>query len=442
MINRVRTYLDREIGLEANAVVYVALSGGADSTALLLIMKELGYRLQALHCNFHLRGEESDRDQAFVEELCRKYDVPLSVRHFETEKYAKERGISIEMAARELRYDWFQTLSNSPLKGEDIDSLPLREGRGGSVAVAHHRDDQAETLLLNLLRGTGLRGLAGMQPRHDGIIRPLLCVGRRDILDYLESKGQSYVTDSTNSERIAQRNRIRLDLIPMLQSLNPHAVEHLCLACDNVRQSLPYYIKGIETTFKEQDITADSFPLHAIPSRTLLHEWLAGKGFNRTQEEEMLEASSTTLAGRNGVGKMWHSGTHTVLLDREALLLSPRSLSIVNCQLSIKKEIVCRIEETGANIAYFDADTLTAPIEVRPVREGDAFVPFGMKGRKLVSDFLTDRKVNRLQKAEVLVATCGDDIIWLIGHRSDNRFRVTDRTSRILKLTCTFPDPH
>ena len=126
MINRVRTYLDREIGLEANAVVYVALSGGADSTALLLVMKELGYRLQALHCNFHLRGEESNRDQAFVEELCRKYDVPLSVRHFETEKYAKERGISIEMAARELRYDWFQTLSNSPLKGEDIDSLPLR----------------------------------------------------------------------------------------------------------------------------------------------------------------------------------------------------------------------------------------------------------------------------------------------------------------------------
>ena len=134
-------------------------------------------------------------------------------------------------------------------------------------------------------------------------------------------------------------------------------------------------------------------------------------------------------------GKMWHSPTHTVLRDREALLLAPRQLSIVNCGLSIKEEIVSCIEETGPHIAYFDADLLTAHIEVRPVREGDAFVPFGMKGRKLVSDFLTDRKVNRLRKAETFVATCGDDIIWLIGHRSDNRYRVTEKTKRILKLS-------
>lgn len=421
MTDKVRTYLDREIGLEANALVCVALSGGADSTALLLVLKELGYRLHALHCNFHLRGEESDSDQAFVEELCKTYDVPLSVRHFQTEEVAKERGISIEMAARDLRYEWFREVT---------------KGTTSCIAAGHHRDDQAETLLLNLLRGTGLRGLAGMQPRHDGIIRPLLCVGRRDILDYLEGKGQPYVTDSTNTERIAQRNRIRLDLIPLLQSLNPHAVEHLCLACDNVRQSLPYYIKGIGATFQEHGITEKSFPLKWAAEAALLHEWLAGKGFNRTQEEEMLEASSPTFAGRNSIGKMWHSRTHTVLRDREALLLAPRSLSIANYGLSINEEIVSRIEETGADIAYFDADLLTAPIEVRPVREGDAFVPFGMKGRKLVSDYLTDRKVNRLQKAEALVATCGDDIIWLIGYRSDNRYRVTDRTTRILKLTC------
>ena len=418
-------------------MVLVALSGGADSTALLLIMKELGYKLHALHCNFHLRGEESNRDQAFVEELCKKYDVPLSVRHFQTAEVAKERGISIEMAARELRYDWFKTLSNSPLKGENIIPLPLREGRGGSfIAVAHHRDDQAETLLLNLLRGTGLRGLAGMPPKHDGIIRPLLCLSREEILQYLESKGQAYVTDSTNSERIAQRNRLRLDVMPLLRSINPSAIEHLCLACDNVRKSLPYYKKGIEAAFKEQGITADTFPIIQIQSHnqteqlsTLLHEWLRGKGFNASQEEEMLGALES------GVGKMWHSATHTVLRDRDALLLAPRSLSIVNCQLSIKEEIVSCIGETGPDIAYFDADLLTEPIEVRPVREGDAFVPFGMKGRKLVSDFLTDRKVNRLQKAETFVATCGDDIIWLIGYRSDNRFRVTDKTRRILKLT-------
>ena len=413
MINKVRTYIDREIGLEESSLVLVALSGGADSTALLLIMKELGYRLRALHCNFHLRGGESNRDQAFVEELCRKYDVPLSVRHFQTEEVAKERGISIEMAARELRYDWFREV--------------MKNTKASCIAIAHHCDDQAETLLLNMLRGTGLRGLAGMQAKHDGIIRPLLCLSRKEILEYLESRGQSYVTDSTNSEYTCLRNRIRLDVIPLLRSINPSAVEHLCLASENVRQSIPYYIKGIEAAFKELGITEESFPLKALPSQTLLHEWLAGKGFNQAQEEEIVKAEEC--------GKMWHSGTHTVLRDREALLLAPRSCSMFNVQCSIKKEIVPCIEETGPNIAYFDADLLTTPIKVRPVREGDAFVPFGMKGRKLVSDFLTDRKVNRLQKAETFVATCGEDIIWLIGHRSDNRFRVTDTTTRILKLT-------
>ena len=444
VVNKVRAYIEREIGLDASplrggqegSALFVAISGGADSTALLLIMKELGFTVEALHCNFHLRGAESDRDQAFVEELCRQQNVPLRVRHFQTEEEAKRRGISIEMAARDLRYGWFQTLSNSPLKGEDIDSLPLREGRGRSfIAVAHHRDDQAETLLLNLLRGTGLRGLAGMQPRHDGIIRPLLCLSREEILQYLEQKGQPYITDSTNAERIAQRNRIRLDVIPMLQSINPAAVEHLVLACDNMRQSLPYYIKGIEAAFQELGITEERFPLSALISNPyslipnpLLHEWLAGKGFNATQEAEMLRADE------NSVGKMWHSHTHTVLCDREMLLLLPLKGDGESLPL-LRQEIVPCIGETGPDIAYFDADLLTASIEVRPVREGDAFVPFGMKGRKLVSDYLTDRKVNRLEKARQFVATCGDDIIWLIGHRSDNRYRVTEKTKRILKLT-------
>ncbi len=425
MTDRVRSYINRELGLKADVLVLVALSGGADSTALLLILKELGYRVKALHCNFHLRGKESDRDQAFVEELCKQNDVPLSVRHFETEAYAKRRGISIEMAARDLRYEWFrqeQADASSAPNGQ----WPMANGQC-VIAVAHHRDDQAETLLLNLLRGTGLRGMAGMHPIHEGIIRPLLCLSRDEILDYLKSRGQSFVTDSTNAERIAQRNRLRLDVIPLLCSINPAAIEHLCLACENVRQSMPYYIKGIETAFVEMGITDDTFPLSALSSQTLLHEWLAGKGFNGTQEEEMLQAT------KREVGKMWHSGTHVVLRDRNALILAsqpPAQSSILNLQSSI---VPC-IEETGPNIAYFDADLLTDPIEVRPVREGDAFVPFGMKGRKLVSDFLTDCKVNRLQKANQFVATCGEDIIWLIGHRSDNRYRVTDKTTRILKL--------
>ena len=420
MIEKVCSYIAKEIGLEAESLVLVALSGGADSTALLLIMKEFGYKLEALHCNFHLRGEESNRDQAFVEELCKEQGVTLSVRHFNTEEVARERGISIEMAARDLRYDWFRE--------------ELKARKADCIAVAHHRDDQAETMLLNLVRGTGLRGLAGMQPKHDDIIRPLLCLSRKEILQYLESRGQSYVTDSTNLERTCQRNSIRLDLIPMLQSINPSAVEHLCLASDNVRESLAYYKKGIEAAFQELGITASTFPLNALTSHTLLHEWLAGKGFNQAQEEEMLMAGSSTSFNGSRVGKFWVSSSHKVLFDREALLLLPLNTSEKSVP-QLKQEIVSCIGETGSNVAYFDADLLTEAIEVRAIREGDSFVPFGMKGRKLVSDFLTDRKLNRFEKAEQFVATCGEDIIWLIGHRSDNRYRVTDKTSRILKLS-------
>ena len=421
MTDKVRAYIEREIRLDAKSLILIALSGGADSTALLLIMKELGYRLHALHCNFHLRGEESNRDQAFVEELCKEQNVPLSVRHFQTEEVAKERGISLEMAARDLRYDWFRE--------------ELKARKAACIAVAHHRDDQAETLLLNLVRGTGLRGLAGMQAKHDGIIRPLLCLSRDEILQYLESRGQTYVTDSTNSERTYLRNRIRLDVIPLLQNINPSAVEHLCNASEIVRESIPYYIKGIETTFNEQGITPDTFPLKALESSTLLHEWLSGKGFNQAQEEEMLKLDTPATFRGSRTGKFWTSNTHQILHDREALLLRPLKEDREFIP-QLKQEIVPCIEEIGTNIAYFDADLLTSPIEVRLVREGDAFVPFGMKGRKLVSDFLTDRKLNRFEKAEQFVVTCGEDIIWLIGHRSDNRYRVTDKTTRILKLTC------
>ena len=436
MLNKVRTYIEREIGIASGDLVFVGLSGGADSTALLLILKELGYRLHAMHCNFHLRGEESDRDQTFVEELCRQQDVPLSVHHFQTRDEARRRGISIEMAARDLRYDWFRSVLNpqSPVLNpqspvpDSLSSVPDSLNNQTFVAVAHHLEDQAETLLLNLLRGTGLRGMAGMHPRHDGIIRPLLCVSRDEILQYLESRDQTYVTDSTNNERDALRNRLRLDLFPLLRDLNPAAVQHLCRACDNVRQSLPYYIKGVEASFAELGISEENFPLSALPSLTLLHEWLANKGFNATQESEMLRATDMET------GKLWHSDTHQVLRDRKALILSPLSLEQAPPQLG--QEIVACMQEQGPNVAYFDADLLDGPIEVRPIRQGDAFVPFGMKGRKLVSDYLTDRKVNRLQKAEQYVATCGDDIIWLIGHRSDNRFRVSEHTKRILKLTC------
>ena len=252
MTDRVRSYLNREIGLKADALVLVALSGGADSTALLLILKELGYRVKALHCNFHLRGKESDRDQAFVEELCKQNDVPLSVRHFETEAYAKRRGISIEMAARDLRYEWFRQ------KQADASSAPNGQwsmlNAQCVIAVAHHRDDQAETLLLNLVRGTGLRGLAAMHPIHDGIIRPLLCCTRSEIEAYCSENDLDYVTDSTNLSDDYTRNKLRHRVMPVLRELNPSVGESIGRTSAIMREADEYLTQISEKELKSAKV--------------------------------------------------------------------------------------------------------------------------------------------------------------------------------------------
>ena len=193
---KIEKYIEKHQLMEKESPVLVALSGGADSVALLLVLHNLGYKCQAIHCNFHLRGEESNRDEEFVTSLCKRLGIALDIVHFDTTEYAKSHGISIEMAARELRYDAFE--KQRKLIGAQ------------AIAVAHHRDDSAETLLLNLVRGTGIRGLRGIQPKNGYIIRPLLCVGREDIIDYLKWRGQDFVTDSTNLTSDYTRNKIRL----------------------------------------------------------------------------------------------------------------------------------------------------------------------------------------------------------------------------------------
>ena len=407
--------------LRKDQPVLVALSGGADSVAMLCVLHELGYRLRALHCNFHLRGEESDRDETFVTLLCQKRGIPLQVKHFHTRAYARQRHLSIEMAARDLRYEWFHS------------QVKALEAQG--IVVAHHRDDQAETLLLNLLRGTGLRGMAGMWNSRDGVIRPLLCVGRQDILRYLSSIHQDYVTDSTNLERDAVRNRIRLDVLPLLESINPQASEALSSLCDIMQGSLPYYHRGIQMTMNERGITSHQFGRQWLePSGeadVLLHEWLRPMHFNASQQAEMMASAKSTS------GRIWESDTHRVLLDRHALVAEEK---VADTRMPVIEEtLVESIGDTDAGTAYFDADLLHMPLHTRRVQGGDRIVPFGMKGWKLVSDLMTDRKLNRFQKERQCVVTSGKDIIWVVGLRSDNRFRVTEQTTRILRLRVFFP---
>ena len=416
MKEKVRKYIQTNQIFSQDGLILVGVSGGADSVALLLILKSLGYQVHALHCNFHLRKEESDRDEKFVSDLCRKEDIPLLIKHFDTEKYAARNNVSIEMAARDLRYNWF------------YDELTANNAQ--SIAVAHHKNDQAETLLLNLIRGTGLRGLACMYPIRNQIARPLLCVTREEILDYLNEIKQDFVTDSTNLEREATRNKVRLDILPQMAAINPSIVNTLSETCSILMSSLPFYEKQVEeelNQIKKNDAELSIPQLQDCKNAdVLIYEWLKDKGFTTAQNREIAESLESTS------GKIWESKSYRLLKDRDKLILQNKKEKPESPQITLE-QVDC-ISETGPDLAYFDRDKLVAPITYRTAKEGDWFIPFGMKGKKLVSDYLTDIKVSRFEKENQLLALCGEDIIWVVGHRSDNRYRVDKDTQHIVRL--------
>ncbi|MBO7068512.1 MAG: tRNA lysidine(34) synthetase TilS [Bacteroidaceae bacterium] len=417
MKEKIRKYIQANRIFSQEGLILVGVSGGADSVALLFILKELGYQIKALHCNFHLRQEESDRDEEFVTDLCRQNSIPLLVRHFHTREYVAQSNVSIEMAARDLRYRWFYDV--------------LAETGAQSIAVAHHKNDQAETLLLNLIRGTGIRGMAGMYPLRNQIARPLLCVSRQEIVSYLRQAKQDYVTDSTNLEREATRNKIRLDVLPQLATINPNIINTLSDTCAVIASSIPFYEKEVQEELEQVKVSDSEMDISQLQgsrnAAILIYEWLKEKGFTNAQSAEVAESLEGTS------GKMWESRTFRLLKDRNRLILQEKNKKPGNQQ--IVQEEVDSITETGPNIAYFDKDKLKTPITYRTAKEGDWFVPFGMKGKKLISDYLTDIKATRFEKENQQLALCGEDIIWVVGHRSDNRYRVDKNTRRIIKLT-------
>lgn len=412
----VEKYIQQENLVNSRDKVLVALSGGADSVALLRLLLALGYPCEAAHCNFHLRGEESKRDEDFVRQLCDHLQVRLHVIHFKTEEVAAERHISIEMAARELRYQWFEEIR------QDIGAQ--------AIAVAHHRDDSVETFLLNLIRGTGINGLRGIRSKNGYIIRPLLSLSRKDILSYLESIAQPYVTDSTNLQDAYLRNKIRLNILPLLQTLNPSIQESVLQTARHLDEASLIYRQGIEEAkqriLSEQGINIQRLLQEPAP-QTILHEVLSPLGFNTTQISDLFHA----LNGQSG--KKFLAADYQVIKDREWLLIDKRNtpqeplLDYQTMELSPDFQI-----PKDKDTVCFDADLLTAPLTLRLCQTGDSFVPFGMKGRKKVSDYLTDRKFSIFQKERQWALCCGKDIIWLVGERPDNRFRIDKHTRKIL----------
>ena len=434
----------------------VALSGGADSVSLLFVLKhlehELGIDVEAAHCNFHLRGAESVRDEEFCKQLCERLSVPLHLIHFDTQAYADLHRVSIEMAARDLRYGYFENLRRD-IEAQDI-------------CVAHHRDDSVETVLLNLVRGTGLRGLRGIQPRNGNIIRPLLSLSREDIVQYLGALGESYVTDSTNLHNDVKRNKIRLDVMPLLRELNPSVSQSIFESSLRVGEALKVFDEAMKRSIADVTATSPSHHLTISPPHHLvisverlkqqpspeytLHEILSSYGFTSAQIEQIYGSLDTCSAG-----KIIASDSHELAFDRGSLLVQPRT-NVADAVRSMRipetgtyvfsdsLKIKVAAEDCGddyvpsraADCVCLDASDIKFPLTLRHIEQGDRFVPFGMNGMKLVSDYLTDRKKNVFEKrAQLVVTDAQQRIVWLVGERTDNRFRISKETSKALRLT-------
>ncbi len=435
MRNIVRTYIEKQQLLSGDGPVLVGLSGGADSVALLALLVQLDYPCVALHCNFHLRGDESVRDEQFAREMARTLDVPFYKIDFDTAAYGAEHHLSIEMAARELRYNWFE-------------EMRLRLG-AQAIAVAHHRDDSVETVLMNLVRGTGIRGLGGIRPKNGYVVRPLLAVSRSEILDWLAEQQLSYVTDSTNLSDAYTRNFIRLRVLPLLEELNPSVKAAIARTADHLAETEAIYLYVVEKARREllkEDFRIPIARLMEYPSpATILYELLKPYGFTRQVADDVFRS----LTGESG--KMFYSPDYRLLKDREYLLLSPVKKEeereytftvddIVEevwrgpVELSFFKSVITTdfCFRKDKHIAYFDYDKLSFPLTLRKWKEGDWFIPFGMKGRKKLSDYFSDHKFSRMDKEQTWLLCSGENILWIVGERSDNRFCIDKTTKSVL----------
>ena len=453
MLNKIKRFIVSEHLLRVDALYLVALSGGADSVALLLCLKELGYRVEAVHCNFHLRGEESLRDEQFCEDLCQRENIPLHKVHFDTQAYADLHKVSIEMAARELRYRYF---------------FQLKEALSADgVCVGHHKEDSVETILINFVRGTGLSGLMGIRPRNNDVIRPLLCVTRQEIEDYLQKYAVSFVIDSTNLVDDVVRNKIRLNVLPQLSEINPSVTDTILTTANHlsevdaiVQESLKSALgKAISfvgsasqvslSNLMNEPFQIDLSFVRAFPSPSyFLFHVLKPLGFSSSQIAEMV----SHLDGQ--IGQLWYSSTHELTHDRGFFMVLPREEAeprqlvipetgryVYDEQLSLR--LTERALTPSSNVSFskvptvvdLDASSIRFPLTLRRVAEGDRFTPLGMRGTQLMSDFLTNLKRNRFEKRNQLVLLdATGTILWVLGLRINDHFRLTPKSTSCLQI--------
>lgn len=437
MRQKISEFIEKEIKLAPQTKLIVGVSGGVDSVAMLHILSELGFECVVAHCNFHLRDEESNRDEKLVENWAEKLHLTFEKIDFDTKTYAKEHKLSIEMAARELRYEWFEKIR--------------QKYQTEYVAVAHHADDAVETLLINLIRGTGLRGLKGIDIVNEKIIRPMLCCSRNEIEKYANDNRLEYVIDSTNTDTDFVRNKIRLEILPKLAEINPSIKQTLNETTKRLQGTWNVFEQSIEkikseiTYAKDDKLYIDIEKLKSQADiQTVLFEILQPYQFH----SDIISQIADNLDGTSGV--MFHSHTSILIKDRKYLILSDKKL-IENNEFEIFEEtseidnpfllkfnkfekktdfVVSKL----SNKVHMDYEKIKFPLLLRKWQVGDSFHPFGMKNSKKVSDFLIDKKVNVLDKQNVWVLISDKKIIWIVGMRTDNRFKITEKTTKILEI--------
>ncbi len=438
LANVVRQTIEREHLLLPGESVIIALSGGADSVALLRVLFLWGYTVTAAHCNFRLRGTESDTDELYVQDLCRRMNIPLHIKHFGTADYARRLGCSIEMAARELRYNWFSELS--------------RELGIEKIALAHHRNDQAETILLNLSMGTGIRGLGGMRYIRDGhFIRPLLDVSRKEIESFLTKEDIAYRTDSTNASTEYKRNAIRHQIVPEFELLNPSFVDAVCRTGKNLSEAEDLLNILLHQIDKECRTGNDYLiaPLLQYPSHcTILYKWLHPYGFNRLQCEDI--AASL----HRPAGAVFISNTHRLVRGQKKLELLPKENVSELLPIPIKMPdatqsmvtielphgmVTCEMADAhttdihpNACKVYFDAEHFPENPIFAPIKSGERIKPYGMPGSRKVSKVFIDHHLERSLRKEFYALYASDCILWLPALLRSAHYPITNKTQRLL----------
>ncbi|MGB1308982.1 MAG: tRNA lysidine(34) synthetase TilS [Oceanihabitans sp.] len=422
-------------------MLLVAISGGLDSVVLTHLCKQAKLNFALAHCNFNLRGNESDADQDFVLQLAEDLDVEVFIQNFETEKFAKAHKLSTQMAARELRYEWFQELS--------------KQLQFDYILTAHHADDNLETFLINLTRGTGLDGLTGIPEVNENIVRPLLKFSREEMESFAKNNNLKWREDSSNASTKYLRNKLRHEVIPKLKEVNPELLPNFEKTQSNLQDAKDILEDAVLSVQKKVvSVEGEVIKFHIKKLQKLsntkayLYELL--KDFQFTEWNDvynLLEAQS---------GKQVFSATHRLLKDRKHLLLteisskenrviqseSEESIIISEKENQIQTPLgILFFDEADAifgkrtNVSFVDKDLLKFPLSVRKWQKGDYFYPLGMQGKKKLSKFFKDEKYSLIEKEKALVLCAGDDVVWVINKRADNRYKVTNKTKNILKIT-------